>query len=303
MKLSGRREQVAHLPDGEFLPPIDMNCVEDYFAKQVALKFHDRLVTPARVANLTESIHGRGPCQYRNLCTRGCPFGGYFSSNASTLPAAMATGNLTLRPFSIVPEVIYDKDASRAIGVRIIDTNTQEVLEYFAKIIFLNASTIATAAILLNSKSDRFPEGLGNSSGQVGRNLMDHFQIAGAEGELHRFRDRYYSRSDSREASIFQGSRILVRKRPWFRFCREEMYGFHGKEIAKIGKVKSTQRKDSELISKRILLCQGRGRSGWAGGEKPYRMQTTALFLVNPKKIDGDCRWSACILNTTRMKK
>ncbi len=191
--LSGRPEQLPHLPDGEFIPPIAMNCVEEYFEKQVAMSFTDRLVTPARIANLTEAVHGRGPCQYRNLCTRGCPFGGYFSSNAATLPDAMATGNMTLRPFSIVSEVLYDKARRRATGVRVIDANSGEVSEYFAKIIFLNASTIATASILLNSAKDVFSDGLGNSSGQVGHNLMDHFQMAGAEGEAVGFDDKYYS--------------------------------------------------------------------------------------------------------------
>jgi choline dehydrogenase-like flavoprotein len=190
--LSGRRENLNHLPDGEFLPPIEMNCLEEYFAEELKRKFPGRLVTPGRVANLTTSINGRLPCQYRNLCSRGCPFGAYFSSNSVTLPAAMATGNMTLRPFSIVKEILYDKEKSRAIGVRIIDTNTKEEFEFYSKIIFLNASTIASAAILLNSKSDVFPNGLGNSSGQVGHNLMDHFMIGGVEGTYDGYSDKYY---------------------------------------------------------------------------------------------------------------
>jgi choline dehydrogenase-like flavoprotein len=191
--LSGRSENLSHLPDGEFLPPIEMNCLESHFAEEVKKKFSDRLVTPARVANLTQSINGRGPCQYRNLCSRGCPFGAYFSSNAATLPAAKATGNMTLRPFSIVQEVIYDKELKRAVGVRVIDTNTLLPEEYYAKIIFLNASTIATASILLNSTSDVFPNGLGNTSEHVGHNLMDHFIGTGAEGEFDGLQDQYYS--------------------------------------------------------------------------------------------------------------
>ena len=191
--LSGRSENLSHLPDGHFLPPIEMNCLEDYFATEIAKNFPDRIVTPARMANLTQSHNGRGPCQYRNLCSRGCPFGAYFSSNAATLPAAKLTGNMTLRPFSIVQEVMYDKELNRAVGVRVIDMNTKESIEYFAKIIFLNASTIATASILLNSVSTEFPTGLGNSSGQVGHNLMDHFIGTGAEGEFDGFHDKYYS--------------------------------------------------------------------------------------------------------------
>jgi choline dehydrogenase-like flavoprotein len=191
--LSGRSENLSHLPDGEFLPAIEMNCLEAHFADEIKKKFPNRLVTPARVANLTQSINGRGPCQYRNLCSRGCPFGAYFSSNSATLPAAKSTGNMTLRPFSIVQEVLYDKESKRAIGVRVIDTNTLNAEEYYAKIIFLNASTIATASILLNSVSDAFPEGFGNSSGQIGHNLMDHFIGTGAEGEFDGFHDKYYS--------------------------------------------------------------------------------------------------------------
>jgi len=191
--LSGRAENISHLPDGDFLPAIEMNCLEKHFALGISEKFSDRLITPARIANLTQQHNGRGPCQYRNLCSRGCPFGAYFSSNAATLPAAKATGNLTLRPFSVVQEVLYDQETKRATGVRVIDTVSKEVVEYYAKIVFLNASTIATAAILLNSISNAFPSGLGNSSEQVGHNLMDHFIGTGAEGEFDGLEDQYYS--------------------------------------------------------------------------------------------------------------
>ena len=190
--ISGRAEGLAQLPDGNFLPPIEMNCIEDYFAKKVAADYKDRVVTPARVANLSRGWKGRGPCQYRNLCDRGCPFGGYFSSNSATLPAAEATGNLLVVYDAVVAEVIYDDTKKRATGVRIIDSHTKEVKEYFAKIIFLNASTIDTAALLLRSTSSRFPDGLGNDSGQVGHNLMDHFIGAGATGKFHGMKDAYY---------------------------------------------------------------------------------------------------------------
>ena len=190
--LSGRAENIPHLPDSKFLPPIPFNCVEQHFAEQVAAKFTDRLVTPARIANLTEAVNGRGPCQYRNLCSRGCPFGAYFSSNASTLPAAMATGNTTIRPFSTVKEILYDKETARATGIRISDTNTLEEIEFYSRIIFVNASTIATAALLLNSTSEVFPNGMGNGSLQVGHNLMDHQLTSGAEGDYEGFKDHYY---------------------------------------------------------------------------------------------------------------
>jgi choline dehydrogenase-like flavoprotein len=146
-----------------------------------------------RTANLTRGWNGRGPCQYRNLCSRGCPFSGYFSSNAATLPSAAATGNLTLIPDSIVIEVIYDEKSNKASGVRVMDAHTKQVTEYYARIIFLNASTIATTAILLNSTSGRFPNGLGNSSGQLGHNLMDHLGGTGADAELDGYTDKYYS--------------------------------------------------------------------------------------------------------------
>jgi choline dehydrogenase-like flavoprotein len=191
--ISGKAEGIPHLPDSIFLPPMEMNCIEKHFAQQVKASFNERCVTNGRVANLSKGWEGRGPCQYRNLCDRGCPFGGYFSSNSATIPVAVATGNLTIRPHAIVYEVIYDEQRSKAIGVRVIDELTQATTDFFAQVIFLNASTIGTASILLQSVSNRFPNGLGNSSGQVGLNLMDHHSGAGATGEHHLFKDQYYA--------------------------------------------------------------------------------------------------------------
>jgi choline dehydrogenase-like flavoprotein len=191
--ISGSAEGIPHLPDGNFLPPMELNCIEAEFASQVRKGYTDRTVIPMRVANLTTRLDGRGPCQYRNLCSRGCPFSAYFSSNAATLPAADVTGNMTLLPDSIVVEVLYDDQRQRAAGVRVMNSHTGAVTDYFARIIFLNASTIATAALLLNSVSHRWPDGLGNSSGQVGHNLMDHFTGAGAQGESDGFADEYFS--------------------------------------------------------------------------------------------------------------
>lgn len=190
--ISGQAEGLPHLPDSFFLPPMAMNCVEEHFKGQVEKSIPGRKVIMGRIANLTRGWEGRGPCQYRYLCSRGCPFGGYFSSNAATIPAAKATGNLTLRPFSIVMEILYDKDKKKAKGVRIIDAETNKTEEYFADVIFLNASTIGSAQILLNSKSSAFPEGFGNSSGQVGHNLMDHHFRVGAKGVFDGFKDKYY---------------------------------------------------------------------------------------------------------------
>jgi choline dehydrogenase-like flavoprotein len=191
--ISGKAEGLAHLPDGQFLPAMEMNCLEAYFSEQIRAHYSDRIVTIGRVANLTRPLHDRGPCQFRNLCDRGCPFGGYFSSNAATIPAAEATGNLTLLPDSIATEVLYDEQKQRASGVRVLNQHSKAVTEYYGKIIFLNASTIATAALLLQSVSRRFPDGMGNSSGQVGHNLMDHFVGPGAVGQFDGLQDQYYS--------------------------------------------------------------------------------------------------------------
>lgn len=188
----GQSEGIPHLPDGKFLPPMTMNCVEEDFKRKALEIFPDRKITIGRVANLTAPVKGRGVCQYRNLCHRGCPYGAYFSTNASTMPAAFATGNLTLRPNSLVNRVLYDEQKGKATGVEIIDIETNEVLEFHSKIIFLNGATLATAFILLNSTSNRFPNGLGNDSDQVGRNIMDHHKGAGAEAEVDGFEDQYY---------------------------------------------------------------------------------------------------------------
>lgn len=190
--VSGQAEGIAHLPDSKFLPPMEMNCVEKDFKTRLGKIYPERFVTIGRAANLTEAVKGRGQCQSRNLCHRGCPYGAYFSTNASTLPAAFATGNLTLRPYSLVNKVMYDEQKGKATGVEITDAQTNEILEFRSRIIFLNASTVATAYILLNSTSGRFPNGLGNGSDQVGRNLMDHHKHVGASARVEGFEDKYY---------------------------------------------------------------------------------------------------------------
>ena len=190
--ISGQAEGLSQLPDGSFLPPMQMNCVEDHLREKISENFSDRLMTIGRVANLTVPHKGRGKCQFRNRCRRGCPFGAYFSSNASTLPAAAATGNMTLRPHSIVNSIIYDNETGKAKGVRIIDAETMETQEFFAKVIFLCASALGSTFILMNSKSDRFPTGLGNDSGELGHNIMDHHFKAGASGVFDGFSDKYY---------------------------------------------------------------------------------------------------------------
>ena len=190
--ISGNKDGLAQIPDGEFLPPMEMNCVEQYFKEKVESNFPDRNLIISRTANLTQAHLGRGPCQYRDLCSRGCPFGGYFSSNSATLPAAMATGNLTLRPYSVVYSIIYDEEKDRATGVRVIDSETKEAIEYFADVIFVNAGTLNTTLILLNSTSSRFPNGLGNDSGVLGHYLMDHNYRGRINANLDGFLDKYY---------------------------------------------------------------------------------------------------------------
>lgn len=193
--VSGQAEGLAQLPDGKFLPAMELNCVEEVFRDKVAEKFNGRKVTIGRVAHVTAPLAhdpSRGVCQSRNLCKRGCPYGAYFSSNASTLPAAMKTGNMTLRPHSIVHSVIYDEKKGKAVGVKVLDGETKEEIDFFANIIFLNASTLGSTFILLNSTSNRFPNGMGNASDQLGRNLMDHQYRAGAEGDVEGFDDKYY---------------------------------------------------------------------------------------------------------------
>ena len=175
---------------------MELNCAEDVLKDAVGSQYDDRVVTIGRVAHITEGTKpgaGRINCQYRNRCRRGCPFGAYFSSNSSTLPMAEATGNMTLRPNSVVHEVMYDADNKRATGVRVIDAETKEVFEFKAKVIFLCASAVASTSILMQSKSEHFPNGMGNESGELGHNLMDHHFQVGAQGRVEGFEDKYYT--------------------------------------------------------------------------------------------------------------
>lgn len=193
--VSGNLDGLAQLPDGKFLPPMELNCVEQDLKKSMDDKF-GRYLTIGRVAHATAPLpHSpqRGTCQYRNLCSRGCPYGGYFSSNSSTLPAAEKTGNMTLRPNSIVYELMYDEKKGKATGVKVLDAETGEQTEFFAKVIFMCASTFGSAFILMNSVSNRFPNGFGNDSGELGCNIMDHHLGVGARAAVEGYEDKYYS--------------------------------------------------------------------------------------------------------------
>ena len=191
--ISGNRDGLLQLPDGQFLPPMEMNCVE----KDVAARMKEyykgaRAMIIGRTANLTIAIQERTSCQFRNKCWLGCPFGAYFSTQSSTLPAAMKTGNLTLRPWSIVTKILYDKDKKRATGVEVIDAETNQTYTFNTKLVFLNASTFNSAWILMNSATDIWPDGLGSSSGELGHNIMDHHSEVGASGRVEGFEDKYY---------------------------------------------------------------------------------------------------------------
>ena len=193
--VSGQNVGLPQFPDGNYLKPMELNCVEDHLRESISKNYKDRILTIGRTAIITEGTKpglGRMSCQYRARCMRGCPFGAYFSSNSSTLPAAEKTGNMALRPNSIVHEVIYDSNNKKASGVRVIDTETKKTYEFNAKVIFLCASAVASTSILMQSKSDAFPNGLGNSSDQLGRNIMDHHLDVGASAKTDDFKSQYY---------------------------------------------------------------------------------------------------------------
>ena len=194
--VSGEKLGLPQLPDSEFLPPMELNCLEQHLRDTISENYDDRVMTIGRVAHITKGNKkgaGRSACQYRNRCSRGCPFGSYFSSNSSTLPYAKATGNLIIRADSIVSEVIYDPKTHKASGVRVIDAHTKEVIEFNSKVVFLCASAMASTAILMQSKSNRFPDGMGNDSGELGHNIMDHQLGSGASGNHEGFKDKYYT--------------------------------------------------------------------------------------------------------------
>ncbi|MES2874386.1 MAG: GMC family oxidoreductase [Bacteroidota bacterium] len=191
--ISGNRDGLAQLPDGDFQPAMEMNIVEKDVAARIKSHYKGaRNMVNGRVANITQPLQSRTNCQYRNKCWLGCPFGAYFSTQSSTLPAAVATGNLTLRPFSIVTKILYDKDTKKAKGVEVLDAETNQTYEYFAKVIFLNASALNSTWILMNSATDVWDGGLGSSSGELGHNLMDHHFRLGASGQAEGYDDKYY---------------------------------------------------------------------------------------------------------------
>ena len=191
--ISGSHEGLPQLPDGQFQPAMPLNCGEEMIAGRLKNAFGGkRRLIIGRTANTTQALQGRAPCQYRNACWLGCPYGAYFSTQSSTLPAAAKTGKLTLKPWSIVTEILYDKDRKRASGVRVLDAVTEQTTDYTAKVVFLCASTLNSTWLLMRSATDIWPQGLGSSSGELGHNLMDHHFRLGAQGKLVGLDDQYY---------------------------------------------------------------------------------------------------------------
>ncbi len=190
--ISGSKENLPQLPDGVFMPPMELNCVEKDVAARIKEHYKNaRTMIIGRVANITQPHENRTNCQYRNKCWLGCPFGGYFSTQSATMPAALKTGNLTLRPLSIVTKIIYDKDTKKAKGVEVLDAETNMTYEYFSKIVFVNASALNSTWVLMNSATDIWPGGLGSTSNALGNNLMDHHLGVGASGKVEGYEDKY----------------------------------------------------------------------------------------------------------------
>ncbi|MEO6547364.1 MAG: GMC family oxidoreductase [Ferruginibacter sp.] len=222
--ISGSKEGLPQIPDGQFLPPMDLNCVEKDVAARLKEHYKGmRHMIIGRVANLTAAIPGRTQCQFRNRCWEGCPFGGYFSTQSSTLPAAKATGNLTVRPLAIVTKILYNKDTKKASGVEILDSETNKTYEFFSKIVFLNASSLNSAWVLMNTATQLWPDGLGSSSGELGHNVMDHHYNLGASGTVEGFEEQYVYGRRANGIYIPRFANLFGDKRDFLRG-----YGFQG---------------------------------------------------------------------------
>jgi choline dehydrogenase-like flavoprotein len=214
--ISGSKEGLRQLPDGNFLPPMELNCVEKDMAARIKEKMKRHMII-GRVANLTAPINGRTQCQFRNRCWEGCPFGGYFSTQSSTLPAALKTGRLTVRPYSIVTRILYNKDTKKAKGVEILDAENNKTYEFFSNIVFLNASALNSAWVLMNSATDIWPGGLGSTSGELGRNIMDHHYNCGASAKVEGYEDKYYYGKRANGFYIVRFANLFGDKRKYLR--------------------------------------------------------------------------------------
>ena len=216
--VSGSIEGIPQLPDGQFLPPMELNCVEkDVSARIKEFYKGQRHMIIGRAAHITAPHPGREQCQFRNRCWEGCMFGGYFSTQSSTLPAAMKTGNLTVRPWSIVTKVLYDKDTKKATGVEILDAETNKTYQFYSKVVFLNASALNSAWVLMNSATDVWPEGLGSSCGELGHNIMDHHYNVGVSGDVDGYEDKYYYGRRANGFYITRFANLFSDKRDYLR--------------------------------------------------------------------------------------
>ena len=216
--VNGSHEGLEQLPDGHFLPAMEMNCVEKDVAARIKKHYNgSRHMIMGRSANLTAPINGRTNCQYRNKCWEGCPFGAYFSTQSSTLPAAMKTGNLKVRPYSIVTKILYDRNTQKATGVEVLDAETNKTYEYHAKIVFVNASALNSAWVLMNSATDVWPDGLGSSSGELGHNIMDHHYNLGASGVMEGYDDKYYFGRRANGIYVVRFANLFGDKRDYLR--------------------------------------------------------------------------------------
>jgi len=242
--ICGNKDGIESMPDGEYQPPFEFNCVEKDVQQKISKKYKDHFMIQGRWAQLTEPTQlqldqGRGKCRSRDLCMRGCMFGGYFSSNSSTLPWAAKTGNLTIRPHSVVHSIIYDESKNCAKGVRVIDSETKEVIEYFSKVIFLNASALNSNLILLNSISNRFPNGLGNDNDLLGRYICHHNYRGSLGGSIDGFEDKYYFGRKPAESMM-----------PNFRNFKKQDMDFVGGYMAFMGcyRTRGTEEAEQNLI-------------------------------------------------------
>jgi len=279
--VSGQNLGLSQLPDGKFLPPMELNCVENVVKDSIGKNFPDRVLTIGRVAHITAPLEnnpaGRGTCQYRNMCMRGCPYGAYFSSNACTLPAAQKAG-MTLRPNSIVTEVIYDEAKGKATGVKVLDAVTGETVEYYARIIFMNASTLGSTFILLNSKSNRFPNGLGNDSGELGHNLMDHHFRIGANGEYPEMDDQYYSGRRANGVYIPRYRNVGKDKRDYIRG-----FGYQG-GASREGWSRGVKEMAMGVELKNLLTTPGKWTMGLTGFGECLPYHENFVTINNDKK-------------------
>ena len=291
--ISGSKEGLPQLPDGQFLPAMEMNCVE----KDVAARIKDhykgqRSMFIGRTANITQPLPGRSDCKFRNKCSLGCPFGAYFSTQSSTLPAAMKTGNLTLRPWSIVTKILYDKNTKKASGVEILDAETNQTYVFSSKIIFLNASALNSTWVLMNSATDIWPRGLGSSSGELGHNVMDHHLGVGASGDVDGYEDKYYYGRRPNGIYVPQYRNIFNDKRDYLRG-----FGYQG-SASRLGWNREIAELNIGGEYKDILAEPGAWTMGIGGfGEiLPYHENKITLSKTVKDKwglpvLDFDCEW------------